>query len=71
MANFKLLGNAVVFQAVEDYRNARIDFANCPKDYKAKSMMDECESFFLSERFNIFTDLDGKALLERLRKEVQ
>lgn len=71
MAGFELLGNAIVLQAVEDYREARKAFADCPKDYGAKSMMLECESFFLSERFCIFTNIDGEALLEKLRKEVR
>ena len=71
MAGFELLGNAIVLQAVEDYREARQAYANCNKDYGAKSMMLECESFFLSERFCIFTNVDGKALLEKLKEEVR
>lgn len=71
MSNYRQLGSAIILQAVDDYRAARQAFMNCPKDYKAKAVMQECENFFLSDRFTVFTNLDGKALLENLRKEVE
>lgn len=55
------LMNAVVEQAVYDYRKSYIK-----RDKKTRA---ECEAFFLSGRFNLFTGLDGKVLLDRLKKE--
>lgn len=61
MDPYERLGNAVVLQAVRDWRAAR-------KHHDTRTMH-ECEEFFLSGRFNLFTGLDGEALLEKLRKE--
>lgn len=72
------LGNAVVLQAVKDYRSARKKLARLPKSNKkrvserriqAEEMIRDCEEFFKSERFNVFSTIDGKALLEKLQQE--
>lgn len=54
----QLLANAIILQAVNDYR-ARSD----------KRTIDEIERFFRSEWFAMLTKLDGEALLEKLREE--
>ena len=58
MNAYENLANAIILQAVKDYRNAR------HKGTKA-----EIEQFFRSEWFEILTDLDGKKLIEDLRRE--
>lgn len=63
------LCNAVVKQAAQDWRTARRALNRHPDNHAAEHEMKRCERFFLSEHFMLFTDLDGKALLERLRKE--
>lgn len=72
------LGNAVVLQAVKDYRSARKRLSRLPKSNKkrvserriqAEEMIRDCEEFFQSERFNVFSALDGKILLEKLQEE--
>ena len=54
----QLLANAIILQAVNDYR-ARSD----------KRTIGEIERFFRSEWFAMLTKLDGEALLEKLREE--
>ena len=54
----QLLANAIILQAVNDYR-ARSD----------KRTIGEIERFFRSEWFAILTKLDGEALLGKLREE--
>mgnify|MGYP003294372491 CR=1 FL=1 len=72
------LGSAVVLQAVKDYRIARKKLARLPKSNKkrilerriqAEEMIRDCEEFFKSERFNVFSTLDGKMLLDKLQEE--
>lgn len=70
MEPYEKLGNAVVLQAVRDYRNAVKKLSHGKKNVLAESMKHKCECFFLSPHFNTFTSLDGKALLAQLEKEV-
>lgn len=61
MEPYEALGNAVVLQAVKDWRTAM--------KKKDSRTIHECEAFLLSGSFNLFTDLDGEALLQKLRRE--
>lgn len=67
---YEALGNAVVLQAVKDYREAVHKLSHGKKNTNAESTKQECERFFQSPYFNVFTQLDGKALLSQLEKEV-
>ena len=67
---YEALGNAVVIQAVKDYREAEHKLSRGKKNTIAESTKQECERFFQSPYFNVFTQLDGKALLSQLEKEV-
>lgn len=67
---YETLGNAVVLQAVKDYREAVHKLSRGKKNTIAESTKQECERFFQSPYFNVFTQLDGKALLSQLEKEV-
>lgn len=67
---YEALGNAVVLQAVKDYREAVHKLSRGKKNTNAESTKQECERFFQSSYFNVFTQLDGKALLSQLEKEV-
>ena len=40
------LANAVIIQAAIDYRQAMKDLWLCPRDAKAKYMLEDCENFF-------------------------
>lgn len=67
---YEALGNAVVLQAVKDYREAVHKLSRGKKNTNAESTKQECERFFKSPYFNVFTQLDGKSLLSQLEKEV-
>lgn len=70
LSPYETLGNAVVIQAVKDYRDAVQKLSRGKKNAIAESTKQECERFFQSPYFNVFTQLDGKALLSQLEKEV-
>lgn len=70
LSPYEALGNAVVLQAVKDYRDAVHKLSRGKKNTNAESTKQECERFFQSPYFNVFTQLDGKALLSQLEKEV-
>lgn len=70
LSPYEVLGNAVVLQAVKDYREAVHKLSRGKKNTIAESTKQECERFFQSPYFNVFTQLDGKALLSQLEKEV-
>ncbi len=66
---YQELGNAVVLQAVKDYRDAVKKLSRGKKNTTAERTKSECERFFKSSHFNIFTNLDGNVLLSQLEKE--
>lgn len=70
LSPYEALGNAVVLQAVKDYREAVHKLSRGKKNTNAESTKQECERFFQSPYFNVFTQLDGKVLLSQLEKEV-
>lgn len=70
ISSCEALGNAVVLQAVKDYREAVKKLSRGKKNVVAEATKNECERFFKSTYFNIFTQLDGKVLLSQLEKEV-
>lgn len=65
MDGYAKLAHMVVVQAVKDWREA----SKHPRSEKAKAIIAECEEFFLSDWFTALSGLDGKAMLEKLRKE--
>lgn len=71
MNPYENLANDVVLQAVKDYRDAAGKLSRGKKNTMAEQRKTECETFFKSQYFNVFTDLDGNALLSQLEKEVE
>ena len=63
------LSNAIVLQAVKDYRRALAGGSVNGRD--SKSVIEECERFFKSEWFNSLTKIDCKYLMENIRKEFE
>lgn len=57
MDRYENLANAIIVQAC--------------KDYAEKRYRPDVECFFKSEWFKALTDLDGKELLEELKKKVE
>ena len=68
---FELLANAVVEQAVHDYKRL-LHRVYVKGEHNPKVWYDlvELEQFFCSKRFSQFTSLDGRALIERIRGEM-
>lgn len=75
--NFMLLGNAVVEQAATDYRVALCEAHQAwelGREYQAKRWEDEIamiEKFFCGQGIMAYSEIDGRALMERLQKEVR
>ena len=67
---FEEFGNAVVLQAVKDWRDAAQILRRGRKNVKAQLLKKDCEMFFKSPEFNLFSQLDGKVLLKKLEGEV-
>ena len=67
--NWEDLAQAIIVQAVTDYRKARKRVRTYPGQTAAQATIREVERFFLSWWFAQLTDLDGEMLLERLKKE--
>ena len=61
------LSNAIILQAVKDYRIALAGGSVNGRD--SKSVIAECERFFRSEWFNVLTTVDGMIIMANIRKE--
>lgn len=66
---YNMLAAAVVRKAVEDYKNALKKVRRRPNDIGANKIIIDCESFFQNE-ISIYSDLDGKAIMDAVRKQV-
>ena len=63
------MAEAIILQAVEDYRDGNNRLRAKPDDSRLLRRKDEIEEFFLSAWFQVLTNLDGKRLLHRLQAE--
>ena len=63
------LSNAIILQAVKDYRIALAGGSVNGRD--SKSVIEECERFFQSEWFNFLTNVDGMIIIANIRKEFE
>jgi hypothetical protein len=68
---YERLANAVVLQAVSDYRVALKKIKAHPKNREAISEALEIEKFFRSGWYSILTDVDGEYLIRRLQDEIR
>lgn len=64
------LGNAIILQAVKDYRTALKSLKRSPENVTAKNMVREVERFFHSGLFGAITELDPDMLIVKLKQEV-
>lgn len=71
MDEYEKLANAIILQAVKDYRSALKCLKANPDNYEARKNKSEIESFFCSQWFDALTTLDGKELMLALQKEVE
>ena len=70
MDPYENLANAIILQAVKDYRQALKLLGRNSKCTSALSTKDECERFFRSEWFRYLTSVDGNMLIRKLKAEV-
>ncbi len=65
---YENLANAIVMQAVKDYRGAQHSMRRYP-NANAKAMIKDCEKFFLSGWFEALTGANGEFILKKLQQE--
>ncbi len=70
MNPYEELANAIILQAVKDYRKALRQLKRNPQYSSAIIEKEECEHFFQSEWFEDLTKVDGLWLMRKLREEV-
>ena len=68
---YERLANAIVLQAVSEYRVALKKIKAHPKNREAISEALEIEKFFRSGWYSILTDVDGEYLIRRLQDEIR
>lgn len=66
---YERLANAIILQAVSDYRAALKKIRLHPRSRDAQAESDEIESFFRSQWYMQLTSVDGEYLIRRLREE--
>lgn len=69
--NYEKLANAIVLQAVKDYRLALKRLAKHPRNREALYTKKEVEQFFRSSFYETLTTVDGKMLIRKLNEEVR
>lgn len=63
MDGYKEFANAIILQAVKDYRKAL--------KYDERGRKREIEKFFRSSWFSVLTNISGEILIQKLRAEVK
>ena len=67
--NYYDLANAIILQAVEDWRDAVRTLKGKPNNDLAVKTKQSCESFFLSSYFDKLTNVRGDDLLRKLKEQ--
>ena len=67
---YENLANAIILQAVKDYRMALKSLQANPRNRTAQAEKAEIERFFRSQWYSSLTDVDGEMLILSLQKEV-
>lgn len=70
ITNYENLANAIILQAVKDYRMALKSLKANPRNRTAMADKDEIERFFRSQWYSTLTDVNGEMLIRSLQMEV-
>ncbi len=65
------LANAIILQAVKDYREAVKKLSRGRRNQNAQIQKDECLRFFRSQWFQSLTQVDAEFLIRKLDEEVR
>lgn len=68
--SYENLANAIILQAVKDYRVTLKRLKRNPRNKDAQIAADEVERFFRSDWYRELTSVDGEMLITKLRKEL-
>lgn len=68
---YENLANAIVLQAVKDYRDALKRLKKKPSNKAAMADALACERFFHSGWYKTLTNVDGEYLINKLREEAK
>ena len=71
ITKYENLANAIILQAVKDYRVALKCLKVNPRNKTAIADKDEIEKFFRSDWFSVLTSVDGEMLIRSLNMEVE
>lgn len=69
MDRYEQLANAIILQAVRDYRDALKNLRKHPQSRESLDTKEEAERFFRSQWYRILTAVNGEMLIERLQEE--
>ena len=67
---YENLANAIIMQAVKDYRKVLRTLSLYPHNRSAQYERRSIEQFFCSDYFSVLTNLNPEMLIVRLNKEV-
>ena len=78
MEPYKELANAIIIRAVDDYRRLlkRLNYLQKKPEFNGRRIaetereIDKIEEFFRSDWYCELTDISGKDVIRRIRKEV-
>ncbi len=70
ITNYENLANAIILQAVRDYRTTLKCLKRNPCNRDADCKKNEIERFFRSQLFTVLTSVDGELLIRSLHEEV-
>lgn len=71
MEPYESLANAIIVQAVKDYREALQRLDRHPEKNDYKSEVKSIERFFCSGWYQMLTDLDGTLLMRKVREKLE
>lgn len=63
------LANAIIAQAADDYRTCLRNLKINPRHKESMTMLQDCESFFRSEWYQMLTTIDGEMIMRKIREE--
>ena len=71
MDSYQALANAIIVQAVKDFRAAYRRLRRFPNDRLADKTVQEITDFFHSGYFELLTSLDGPELLQQIIDDME